>query len=101
MRIGGRLSPGSERIGAVTVYAETPLGNALARMGSGERCAVATVLECTNPACGRVYPDDELEDAGNCGPCEWSHRHTGHPTRFRVVRRARRPADELEVAFRY
>lgn len=78
---------------------ETPLGNALAVMGSGERCSVSSVMVC--PTCGTVYPDDEHVDPGNCGPCEWSHRWTGEPRAFRLRRRKRRPEDKLGVSFRY
>ena len=79
-------------------YAETPFGNALAQMGSGERCAVGTVLVC--PSCATVYPDDR-DDPGNCGPCEWSYRWTYAPTHFHLRRRKRRADDALSVAFRF
>lgn len=85
----------------MNVPAETPLGNALARMGSGECCAVHSVLVC--PRCKTVYCDDRpgSDDTGWCGMCRHDARYLylAHPGLLR--RRERRPTDDLSVSFRW
>lgn len=80
----------------MTVPAETPFGSALARMEDGARCAVETVLEC--PGCRRVFPDET--GARVCGACRHEARYyvRVHPGPLR--RRARRPGETPELAFR-
>lgn len=85
----------------MSVPAETPLGNALARMTSGECCAVHSVLVC--PRCKTVYCDDRpgSDDTGWCGPCEHIARHTFRTRPGLLRRRERRPSDRLSVSFRH